>query len=454
MFENLSDRLERSFKILKGEGKITEINVAETLKDVRRALLDADVNYKVAKTFTDTVKQKALGMNVLTAVKPSQLMVKIVHDELAELMGGTAAELKVDGRPGAPAIILMSGLQGSGKTTFSGKLANLLKTRQHKKPLLVACDVYRPAAIQQLHVVGESVGVPVYSEPDNKNVIEIANHAIQEAKAKANDVVIIDTAGRLAVDEEMMNEIESLKNAVNPNETLFVVDSMTGQDAVNTAKEFNDRLDFDGVVLTKLDGDTRGGAALSIRTVVTKPIKFVGTGEKMEAIDVFHPERMADRILGMGDIVSLVERAQQQYDEEEAKRLEKKIRKNKFDFDDFMGQIQQIKKMGNVKDLAAMIPGVGKQIKDLDIDDNAFKGIEAIINSMTPKERANPDIINQSRRRRIAAGSGTKLEDVNRLMKQFDQTRKMMRMVTGMGSSKMAQMANAMKAMKGGMPKF
>ena len=454
MFENLSDRLERSFKILKGEGKITEINVAETLKDVRRALLDADVNYKVAKTFTDTVKQKAMGMNVLTAVKPSQLMVKIVHDELAELMGGTAAELKVEGRPGAPAIILMSGLQGSGKTTFSGKLANLLKTRQHKKPLLVACDVYRPAAIQQLHVVGESVGVPVYSEPDNKNVIEIANHAIQEAKAKANDVVIIDTAGRLAVDEEMMNEIESLKNAVNPNETLFVVDSMTGQDAVNTAKEFNDRLDFDGVVLTKLDGDTRGGAALSIRTVVTKPIKFVGTGEKMEAIDVFHPERMADRILGMGDIVSLVERAQQQYDEEEAKRLEKKIRKNKFDFDDFMGQIQQIKKMGNVKDLAAMIPGVGKQIKDLDIDDNAFKGIEAIINSMTPKERANPDIINQSRRRRIAAGSGTKLEDVNRLMKQFDQTRKMMRMITGMGSSKMAQMANAMKAMKGGMPKF
>ena len=455
MFENLSDRLERSFKILKGEGKITEINVAETLKDVRRALLDADVNYKVAKTFTDTVKQKALGMNVLTAVKPSQLMVKIVHDELAELMGGTASELKVEGRAGAPAIILMSGLQGSGKTTFSGKLANLLKTRNHKKPLLVACDVYRPAAIEQLKVVGESVGVPVYTEPDNKNVVEIANHAIQEAKAKANDVVIIDTAGRLAVDEEMMQEIETLKKAVNPNETLFVVDSMTGQDAVNTAKEFNDRLDFDGVVLTKLDGDTRGGAALSIRTVVTKPIKFVGTGEKMEAIDVFHPERMADRILGMGDVVSLVERAQMQYDEEEAKRLEKKIRKNKFDFDDFMGQIQQIKKMGNLKDLASMIPGVGKQIKDLDIDDNAFKGIEAIINSMTPKERANPDIINQSRRRRIAAGSGTKLDDVNRLMKQFDQTRKMMKMVSGMGSSKMAQMANAMKAMKGGgMPKF
>ena len=455
MFENLSERLERSFKILKGEGKITEINVAETMKDVRRALLDADVNYKVAKQFTDTVKQKALGQNVLTAVKPSQLMVKIVHDELADLMGGTASELKVEGRAGAPAIILMSGLQGSGKTTFSGKLANLLKTRNHKKPLLVACDVYRPAAIEQLKVVGASVGVPVYTEPDNKNVVEIANHAIQEAKAKANDVVIIDTAGRLAVDEEMMQEIETLKKAVNPNETLFVVDSMTGQDAVNTAKEFNDRLDFDGVVLTKLDGDTRGGAALSIRTVVTKPIKFVGTGEKMEAIDVFHPDRMADRILGMGDVVSLVERAQMQYDEEEAKRLEKKIRKNKFDFDDFMGQIQQIKKMGNIKDLASMIPGVGKQIKDLDIDDDAFKGIEAIINSMTPKERQNPDIINQSRRRRIAAGSGTKLDDVNRLMKQFDQTRKMMRMVSGMGSSKMAQMANAMKAMKGGgMPKF
>ena len=449
MFENLSERLERSFKILKGEGKITEINVAETMKDVRRALLDADVNYKVAKQFTDTVKQKALGQNVLTAVKPSQLMVKIVHDELADLMGGTVSELKVEGRAGAPAIILMSGLQGSGKTTFSGKLANLLKTRNHKKPLLVACDVYRPAAIEQLKVVGASVGVPVYTEPDNKNVVEIANHAIQEAKAKANDVVIIDTAGRLAVDEEMMQEIETLKKAVNPNETLFVVDSMTGQDAVNTAKEFNDRLDFDGVVLTKLDGDTRGGAALSIRTVVTKPIKFVGTGEKMEAIDVFHPDRMADRILGMGDVVSLVERAQMQYDEEEAKRLEKKIRKNKFDFDDFMGQIQQIKKMGNLKDLASMIPGVGKQIKDLDIDDDAFKGIEAIINSMTPKERQNPDIINQSRRRRIAAGSGTKLDDVNRLMKQFDQTRKMMRMVSGMGSSKMAQMANAMKAMKG-----
>jgi len=417
---------------------------------VRKALLDADVNYKVAKTFTDTVKQKALGMNVLTAIKPSQLMVKIVHDELAELMGGKAVELKLEGHP---AIVLMSGLQGSGKTTFSGKLAKMLKDRQHKSPLLVACDVYRPAAIQQLHVVGESVGVPVYSEPDNKNVVEIANNAIREAKAKNYNVVIIDTAGRLAVDEEMMNEIATLKEAVHPDETLFVVDSMTGQDAVNTAKEFNDRLDFDGVVLTKLDGDTRGGAALSIRTVVTKPIKFVGTGEKMEAIDVFHPERMADRILGMGDVVSLVERAQMQFDEEEAKRLEKKIRKNKFDFDDFMAQIQQIKKMGNIKDLASMIPGVGKAIKDIDIDDNAFKGIEAIINSMTPKERQNPDIINQSRRLRIAKGSGTKIEEVNRLMKQFDQTRKMMKMVSGMGSSRMAQMAAAMK-MKGGMPKF
>ena len=451
MFENLSDRLERSFKILKGEGKITEINVAETLKDVRRALLDADVNYKVAKNFTDTVKAKALGMNVLSAVKPGQLMVKIVHDELAELMGGKAAELKLEGRP---AIILMSGLQGSGKTTFSGKLANMLKTKNRKKPLLVACDVYRPAAIEQLKVVGETVGVPVYTEPDNKNVVEIANNAIKEAKAKGNDVVIVDTAGRLAVDEEMMNEIATLKEALNPDETLFVVDSMTGQDAVNTAKEFNDRLDFDGVVLTKLDGDTRGGAALSIRTVVTKPIKFVGSGEKMEAIDVFHPDRMADRILGMGDIVSLVERAQQQFDEKQAKELEKKIRKNKFDFNDFMNQIQQIKKMGNIKDLAAMIPGVGKAIKDVDIDDNAFKSIEAIINSMTPKERTNPEILNQSRRMRIAKGSGTNIQDVNRLLKQFDQMRKMMKMVTGMNSSRMMQMAAAMKNMKGGMPGF
>ena len=442
MFENLSERLERSFKILKGEGKITEINVAETLKDVRRALLDADVNYKVAKTFTDTVKQKAMGMNVLTAVKPSQLMVKIVHDELTELMGGKAVELKLESRP---AIILMSGLQGSGKTTFTGKLANLLKTRQHKNPLLVACDVYRPAAIEQLKVVAQTVGVDVYTEEGNKNVVEIAQNAIRKAKQESYNVVIVDTAGRLAVDEEMMDEIARLKEAINPDETLFVVDSMTGQDAVNTAKEFNDRLDFDGVVLTKLDGDTRGGAALSIRTVVTKPIKFVGTGEKMEAIDVFHPERRADRILGMGDVVSLVERAQMQFDEEEAKKLEKKIRKNKFDFDDFMSQIQQIKKMGNIKDLASMIPGVGKAIKDVDIDDNAFKGIEAIIQSMTPKERQNPDIINQSRKLRIARGSGTKIEDVNRLLKQFDQTRKMMKMVSGMGSSRMAQMAAAMK---------
>lgn len=442
MFENLTDRLERSFKILKGEGKITELNVAATLKDVRRALLDADVNYKVAKEFTDTVKDKALGMNVLTAIKPGQLMVKIVHDELAKLMGGEASELHLAGKP---AIVLMSGLQGSGKTTFSGKLANMLKKKQHKNPLLVACDVYRPAAIDQLKVVGESIGVPVYSEPDNKNVNEIADHAIQEAKANGHDVVIIDTAGRLAVDEQMMNEISSLKEHVCPDETLFVVDSMTGQDAVNTAKEFNDRLDFDGVVLTKLDGDTRGGAALSIRTVVTKPIKFIGTGEKMEAIDVFHPERMADRILGMGDVVSLVERAQEQFDEEEAKRLQKKIQKNKFDFNDFLKQIEQIKKMGNIKDLASMIPGVGKAIKDIDIDNNAFNGIEAIIRSMTPKERTNPEVLNQSRKLRIAKGSGTSIQEVNRLVKQFDQTRKMMKMVTGSG---MKQMMRNMPKMK------
>ena len=450
MFENLSDRLERSFKILKGEGKITEINVAETLKDARRALLDADVNYKVAKTFTDTVKKKAMGMNVLTAVKPSQLMVKIVHDELAELMGGEAADLHLTSRP---AIILMSGLQGSGKTTFSGKLANLLKQKQHKNPLLVACDVYRPAAIEQLKVVGAQINVPVYTEEGNKDVCTIAAHAVQEAKAKGYDVVIVDTAGRLAVDEQMMDEITRLKQSLNPDETLFVVDSMTGQDAVNTAKEFNDRLDFDGVILTKLDGDTRGGAALSIRTVVTKPIKFVGTGEKMEALDVFHPARMADRILGMGDIVSLVERAQEQFDEEEAKKLQKKIQKNKFDFNDFLAQIEQIKKMGNLKDLASMIPGVGKAIKDVDIDDNAFKGIEAIIKSMTPKERTNPEILNQSRRQRIAKGSGTDLQEVNRLIKQFDQTRKMMKMVTG---SQMARMAGMMGKMKGmpGMPKM
>lgn len=442
MFENLTDRLERSFKILKGEGKITELNVAATLKDVRRALLDADVNYKVAKEFTDTVKDKALGMNVLTAIKPGQLMVKIVHDELAKLMGGEASELHLSGKP---AIVLMSGLQGSGKTTFSGKLANMLKKKQHKNPLLVACDVYRPAAIDQLKVVGESIGVPVYSEPDNKSVNEIADHAIQEAKANGHDVVIIDTAGRLAVDEQMMNEISSLKEHVCPDETLFVVDSMTGQDAVNTAKEFNDRLNFDGVVLTKLDGDTRGGAALSIRTVVTKPIKFIGTGEKMEAIDVFHPERMADRILGMGDVVSLVERAQEQFDEEEAKRLQKKIQKNKFDFNDFLKQIEQIKKMGNIKDLASMIPGVGKAIKDIDIDNNAFNGIEAIIRSMTPKERTNPEVLNQSRKLRIAKGSGTSIQEVNRLVKQFDQTRKMMKMVTGSG---MKQMMRNMPKMK------
>lgn len=443
MFENLSDRLERSFKILKGEGKITEINVAETMKDIRRALLDADVNYKVAKEFTNRVKEKALGMNVLTAVKPGQLLVKLVHDELAELMGGEAVELELKGRP---AIILMSGLQGSGKTTFSGKLANMLKTKQNRHPLLVACDVYRPAAIEQLKVVGEQVGVPVFSVPDSKDVNAIADAAIHEAKAKGYDVVIIDTAGRLAVDEQMMDEIEGLKNHVHPDDTLFVVDSMTGQDAVNTAKAFNDRLDFDGVVLTKLDGDTRGGAALSIRTVVTKPIMFIGTGEKMDAIDVFHPKRMADRILGMGDVVSLVERAQQQFDEEEAKKLQRKIQKNKFDFNDFLAQIEQIKKMGNLKDLASMIPGVGKAIRDVDIPDDAFKGIEAIIKSMTPQERTHPEILNVSRRRRIAKGSGTDIQEVNRLIKQFDQTRKMMKMVTG---NKMASMMARMKGMPG-----
>ena len=427
MFENLSERLERSFKILKGEGKITEINVAETLKDVRKALLDADVNYKVAKQFTDTVKEKALGMNVLTAVKPGQLMVKLVHDELAELMGGTAADFNVSGNP---AVILMAGLQGSGKTTFSGKLANMLKNKKSKRPLLVACDVYRPAAIEQLKVLGEQIGVPVYFEEESKNPVTIAQNAIAQAKRNSNDIVIVDTAGRLAVDEEMMNEIEAVKNGINPNEILFVVDSMTGQDAVNTAKEFNDRLDFSGVVLTKLDGDTRGGAALSIRTVVNKPIKFVGTGEKMEALDVFHPERMADRILGMGDIVSFVERAQEQYDEEEARRLQKKIAKNQFDFNDFLAQIQQIKKMGNLKELASMIPGVGKALKDVDIKDDAFKSIEAMIGSMTPKERSNPDLINSSRRQRIAKGSGVPLQEVNRVLKQFETTRKMMHKIS------------------------
>ena len=429
MFENLSEKLERSFKILKGQGKITEINVAETLKDVRRALLDADVNYKVAKNFTDTVKAKAIGQNVINAVKPQELMVKIVHDELAQLMGGETAQVNLSGNP---TVILMSGLQGSGKTTFSGKLAKKFKSEKGKRPLLVACDVYRPAAIEQLKVLAQQIDVPVYTEEGNKNPVEIARNAIEHAKRNHLDLVIVDTAGRLAVDEQMMDEIEAIKKAIKPQETLFVVDSMTGQDAVNTAKEFNDRLDFDGVVLTKLDGDTRGGAALSIRTVVTKPIKFVGTGEKMDALDFFHPSRMADRILGMGDIVSLVEKAQQQFDEKEARELQRKIAKNEFNFNDFLGQIQQIKKMGNLKDLAAMIPGVGKALKDVEIDDNAFKGIEAIISSMTEKERVNPSIINGSRRRRIAAGSGTSLQEVNRLLTQFEQTRKVMKAATSM----------------------
>ena len=427
MFENLSERLEKSFKILKGQGKITEINVAETLKEVRRSLLDADVNYKIAKEFTNTVKEKALGMNVLTAVKPGQMMVKIVHDELIQLMGGTHVDINIKGNP---AVILMSGLQGSGKTTFSGKLANLLKTKRGKHPLLVACDVYRPAAIEQLKVLGEQIGVPVYSEEGNNDPVKIALNAVKEARATGKDVVIVDTAGRLAIDEQMMNEIAAIKKAIDPEETLFVVDAMTGQDAVNTAKEFNDRLNFDGVILTKLDGDTRGGAALSIRTVVSKPIKFVGTGEKLEALDVFHPERMADRILGLGDIVSVVEKAQEQFDAEEAKKLQKKIAKNQFNFNDFLSQIQQIKKMGNIKDLASMIPGVGKALKDVDIDDDAFKGVEAIIYSMTPEERENPELINGSRRKRIASGSGTTIQDVNRLLKQFDESKKMMRMLS------------------------
>ena len=448
MFENLSDRLERSFKILKGEGKITEINVAETLKDVRRALLDADVNFKVAKSFTDTVKQKAMGMNVLTAVKPSQLMVKIVHDELAELMGGETAEVKLTGHP---SVILMSGLQGSGKTTFTGKLANLLKTKQNKKPLLVACDVYRPAAIDQLHIVGEQVGVTVFSEKGNNNPVEIAQKGVEYAKSNGFNVVIIDTAGRLAVDEQMMKEIAEIHKAVSPQETLFVVDAMTGQDAVNTAKAFNDVLDFDGVILTKLDGDTRGGAAISIKSVVNKPIKFVGTGEKMDAIDVFYPARMADRILGMGDVVSLVERAQEQFDEEQARKLQKKIAKNQFGFDDFLSQIQQIKKMGSMKDLLGMLPGVGKTVKNLDISDDAFKYIEAIIYSMTPAERSNPAIINTSRKNRIAKGSGRNINEVNQLLKQFDQMSKMMKMMQGGGAKQMMRM---MQGMPGGMPKF
>ena len=446
MFENLSERLERSFKILKGEGKITEINVAETLKDVRRALLDADVNYKVAKTFTDTVKQKALGQNVLTAIKPQQLMVKIVHDELALLMGGETTDMSLKGHP---AIILMAGLNGAGKTTMSGKLAKMLKEKKQMNPLLAACDTFRPAAMEQLRVLGEQIGVPVHIEADAKDPVPVALNAIQEAKAKGHDVLIIDTAGRQAVDEELMQQIKQIKDATQPGEILFVVDAMTGQDAVVAAKEFNDRQDYTGVVLTKLDGDTRGGAALSIRSVVNKPIKFVGTGEKLEAIDPFHPSRMADRILGMGDIVSLVERAQEQFDEEEAKRLQRKIQKNQFDFNDFYNQIQQIKKMGNLKDLASMIPGVGKAIKDVDIDDNAFKSIEAIIQSMTPAERTKPELLNTSRRNRIAKGSGTSIQEVNRLIKQFDQTRKMMKLVTN--NSKMAQMAQMMKGRMPGM---
>lgn len=448
MFDNLSDKLEKALKTLKGQGKITEINVAETLKEVRKALLDADVNYKVAKTFTDTVKEKALGQNVLTAVSPSQLLVKITHDELTQLMGGQKEEIYLGGNP---TIILMSGLQGSGKTTFTGKLANFLKTKKGKKPLLVACDVYRPAAIDQLHVLGEQVGVDVFSNREEKNPIKIAEAAIAQAKQNGNSVVLIDTAGRLAVDEQMMTEIADLKAAIKPNEILFVVDSMTGQDAVNTAKAFNDRLDFDGVILTKLDGDTRGGAALSIKSVVNKPIKFIGTGEKMEALDIFYPERMADRILGMGDVVSLVERAQEQFNEEEARKLSKKIAKNQFDFNDFLGQLQQIKKMGNIKDLVGMIPGVGKAMKDAEINDDAFKGIEAIIGSMTPKERSQPELINGSRRQRIAKGSGQSIQEVNKLLKQFEDTRKMMRM---MGDKN--QMAKLMKNMPNipGMPKM
>ncbi len=444
MFENLTDRLERSFQMLKGEGKINELNIAETLKDIRKALLDADVNYKVAKQFTDNVKQKALGQDVLKSVKPGQQMVSIVYEELTSVMGGDVVDVNLTGRP---AVVLMSGLQGSGKTTFACKLANQFKTKRGKSPLLVAGDVYRPAAINQLQVLGEQIGVPVFTEEGNTNPVDLALKGIARAKADGQDVVIVDTAGRLAVDEEMMREIEAIKKAVNPSETLFVVDSMTGQDAVNTAREFNERLDFDGVVLTKLDGDTRGGAALSIRQVVNKPIKFIGTGEKMDAIDAFYPSRMADRILGMGDIRSLVERAKAQIDEEEARRLQKKIAGNKFDFDDFMAQIQQIKKMGNIKELASMIPGVGKMLKDVDIDDNAFKSIEAIINSMTPAERKDPNIINGSRRKRIAAGSGTNIQEVNRLLKQFEETRKVMRLMNSGGGRKLASMMNSIKGM-------
>jgi signal recognition particle subunit SRP54 len=447
MFENLTDKFERAFKVLKGHGQITEINVAETLKEVRRALLDADVNFKTAKDFTVRVKEKALGQNVLTAISPGQLMVKICHEELVALMGENEIDIQIQGNPG---VILMSGLQGSGKTTFSGKLANYLKTKKGKKPLLVACDVYRPAAIDQLHVLGEQLGIEVYSNKEEKDPVKIATDAINHARSKGFNVVIVDTAGRLAVDEVMMDEIERVKRAIQPTETLFVVDSMTGQDAVNTAKAFNERINFDGVVLTKLDGDTRGGAALSIKAVVDKPIKFVGTGEKMDALDVFYPKRMADRILGMGDVVSLVERAQEQFSEEEARKLQKRIQKDQFDFNDFLGQIQQIKKMGNVKDLMGMIPGMGRAIKDVDIQDDAFKHIEAIIQSMTPKERANPSLINVQRKNRIAAGSGTNIQEVNKLMKQFEDTRKMMKMMSN--PKNMMSMMKQMKGMKGGMP--
>ncbi len=445
MFENLSDKLDRAFKVLKGQGQITEVNVAETTKEIRRALLDADVNYKTAKTFSDSVKEKAIGQDVLTSVSPGQLFTKITHDELSKLMGGEQVEINLSGNP---SVILIAGLQGSGKTTFSGKLAHLLVTKRKKNPLLAACDVYRPAAIDQLHVLGEQIGVEVYSDKENKDPVSIAQAAIAHAKAKGYDTVIIDTAGRLAVDEQMMAEIAAVKKAITPSETLFVVDSMTGQDAVNTAKAFNEKINFDGVVLTKLDGDTRGGAALSIRSVVDKPIKFVGTGEKMEALDLFYPTRMADRILGMGDVVSLVERAQEQYDEEKARRLQKRIAKNQFDFNDFLDQINQIKKMGNMKDLVGMIPGVGKAIKDVDIDDDAFKGIEAMIYSMTPEERSNPKIINGTRRKRIADGSGNTIQELNKLLKQFEQTSKMMKM---MGNKQnMAKMMKNMPKMPGG----
>lgn len=442
MFNNLTEKLDKALHVLKGHGSITEVNVAETLKEVRRALLDADVNFKTAKEFTNTVKEKALGQNVLTSLQPGQLMVKLVKDELAELMGGETAGINLSG---TPTVILMSGLQGSGKTTFSGKLANYLKNKKSKKPLLVACDIYRPAAINQLHVVGDQIGVEVYSEPENKNPVDIAQKAIAYAKQNGFNVVIVDTAGRLAIDEAMMTEIADVHKAINPQETLFVVDAMTGQDAVNTAKAFNERLNFDGVVLTKLDGDTRGGAAISIKSVVDKPIKFIGTGEKMDAIDVFHPARMADRILGMGDVVSLVERAQEQFDEEESRKIQKKIAKNQFGFDDFLSQIQQVKKMGSMKDLVGMIPGAGKALKDVDIDDDAFKGIEAIIHSMTPKERTEPAVINGSRKKRIASGSGTSVQQVNQLLKQFDQMSKMMKMMQGGGGKKMMQMMGNMR---------